>query len=236
MHSIYLDEIKTLEGFASQASWDYRQHTNGYGTRALHPGEAISRAEADRRFAEEISAARRLVEKHAGAWDEGTKAALTSLTFNAGSRWTSDGLGDAVRRHDVEAVRERFLQYTKAGGVDLPGLVRRRLVELAWIGNPPAAAPMQVARLPEDLEPRAADGVERGTPDWHVAPASGDQVQGTALLPPARSVTTETTAAPSPSDARAGLLYWTLLREVLFDLRADAGTKARDPSDGAGPA
>ena len=105
MHHSYLQAIKTFEGFTPQAKWDYAQHSNGYGTKALYPGETIDAAEAERRFAAEIAVARGIVEKHAAGWDEGTKAALTSLTFNAGTRWISSGLGEAVRNGDIEGVR-----------------------------------------------------------------------------------------------------------------------------------
>jgi lysozyme len=140
MHQSYLSAIKTFEGFTPQAKWDYAQHSNGYGTKALYPGETISPEEAERRFAAEIAIARDIVEKHAQGWDEGTKAALTSLTFNAGTRWISSGLGDAVRSGDIEGVRERFVQYSKAQGEVLPGLLKRRLAEVDWIGNGTAGA------------------------------------------------------------------------------------------------
>ncbi len=135
MHQSYLAAIKTFEGFTSQAKWDYAQHSNGYGTKALYPGEAISPDEAERRFAAEIAVARNIVEKHAQGWDEGTKAALTSLTFNAGTKWISSGLGDALRSGDIEGVRERFVQYSTAQGEVLPGLLKRRLAEVDWIGS-----------------------------------------------------------------------------------------------------
>ena len=135
MDQSYLSAIKTFEGFTPQAKWDYAQHSNGFGTKALYPGEAISPEEAEKRFAAEIKIARDIVEKHAQGWDEGTKAALTSLTFNAGTRWISAGLGDAVRNGDIEGVRERFVQYSKAQGEVLPGLLKRRLAELDWIGS-----------------------------------------------------------------------------------------------------
>ncbi len=44
MHSAYLDAIRAFEGYAGQARWDYAQFTNGYGTRAAHPGEVVDRA------------------------------------------------------------------------------------------------------------------------------------------------------------------------------------------------
>lgn len=139
MHSFYLDAIRTFEGYTPQASWDYAQFSNGYGTRAKFAGEVIDRAEAERRFQNEISAARSIVEKAAPHLDEGTKAALTSLTYNAGTAWIGSGLGDAARRGDLDAVRDIFQQYNKAGGEVLPGLVSRRAREALWIGNAGAA-------------------------------------------------------------------------------------------------
>jgi lysozyme len=136
MHSAYLDAIRTFEGYAGQARWDYGQFTNGYGTRAAHPGEVVDRAEADRRFTAAVAGARAVVERQAPGLDEGTKAALTSLTYNAGPGWVDDGLGDAVRRGDLAEIRTIFAQYNKAGGEVVAGLVSRRATEAMWIGNP----------------------------------------------------------------------------------------------------
>ncbi|AHB47781.1 muraminidase [Hyphomicrobium nitrativorans NL23] len=138
MHSYYLDAIRNFEGFTPKASWDYAQFSNGYGTRARFDGEVIDRAEAERRFKAEISEARQIVERAAPQVDEGTKAALTSLTYNAGTTWVRSGLGEAVRAGDLDTVREIFQKYNKAGGEVLPGLVRRRTAEAQWIGNPAA--------------------------------------------------------------------------------------------------
>jgi len=150
MHSFYLDAIRNFEGFVPQATWDYAQFSNGYGTRARYAGEVIDRAEAERRFQAEVSSARAIVEKAAGHMDEGTKAALTSLTYNAGTAWIGSGLGDAVRRGDLDAVREIFVKYNKAGGEVLPGLVNRRTQEAQWIGNPDMVAMASVLRAEAD--------------------------------------------------------------------------------------
>jgi lysozyme len=136
MSANYLDAIRKFEGFTPQASWDYAQFTNGYGTKAKFAGEVIDKVEADRRFTAEIAEARAIVERHAPGAAEGTKAALTSLTFNAGDAWARSGLGDAVRNGDTERARDLFVQYNKAGGEVLPGLVKRRLAEVAWMDAP----------------------------------------------------------------------------------------------------
>lgn len=135
MTATYLDAIRKFEGFTQKAEWDYAQFTNGYGTKAKYAGEVIDKTEADRRFQAEVADARAIVERHAPNVDEGTKAALTSLTYNAGDKWAKSGLGEAVRSGDTERARELFLQYNKAGGEVLPGLVQRRLAEAAWIGQ-----------------------------------------------------------------------------------------------------
>jgi lysozyme len=150
MHSFYLDAIRTFEGYTPQAQWDYAQFTNGYGTKARFAGEQIDRAEAERRFHAEVSSARTIVEKAAPDVDEGTKAALTSLTYNAGTSWIGSGLGDAVRRGDLDAAREIFQKYNKAGGEVLPGLEKRRAQEALWIGNP-GAANGEIAAAPAEM-------------------------------------------------------------------------------------
>ena len=131
----YLDAIKQFEGYTAKARWDYAQNTNGYGTRARFAGEVIDKAEADKRFADEIKKAADFVEKFAPGLDEGSKAALTSLTYNAGTAWTQSGLGHAVASGDLDKTQSLFLQYNKAGGSVLDGLVQRRLQEVAWFGQ-----------------------------------------------------------------------------------------------------
>lgn len=141
-----LEAIRRFEGFREQARWDYAQHTNGYGTRALHPGEVIDKPEAERRFAAEIDRAMRAVERFAPGLDQGSLAALTSLTFNAGPGWMRSGLGDAVKAGDLDGAREILMQYVHAGGQRLAGLVARREIEAQWLGaGPPASSPVDAA-------------------------------------------------------------------------------------------
>ena len=135
LDATYFDAIKQFEGYAAEARWDYAQNTNGYGTRARFAGEVIDKAEADRRFTDEIAKAADFVEKFAPTLDAGSKAALTSLTYNAGTAWAQSGLGQAVESGDLDKARSIFLQYNKAGGSVLDGLVQRRLQEVAWFGG-----------------------------------------------------------------------------------------------------
>ncbi|MFM9940457.1 MAG: lysozyme [Hyphomicrobiaceae bacterium] len=222
MHNAYMQAIQRFEGFQTRAQWDYAQNTNGYGTKAHYAGEEISEPEAQRRFAAEIAQARLFVERHSAGWDDGTKAALTSLTFNAGTRWAADGLGDAVRAKDIAAVKEKFLAYTKAGGVDLPGLVKRRLEEVAWIGNPqaveaPAAA---LAAHSHRGSPPTAETTAVQTAD--AVPIDYGQLAAAAPTA-AMQQQTQAPASPMPSiesQAREALAHSLMM--LLLELKLDA--------------
>jgi len=204
-----LNAIRAFEGFTPQAQWDYAQFSNGYGTRAKYAGEVIDKAEADRRFEAAVANARSVVEKHAPRADEGTKAALTSLTYNAGETWVKSGLGEAVRRGDLDAVRSIFVQYNKAGGDVLPGLVSRRAAEALWIGNPElvganaaeviAAASVSVAAAPQGPTSTpitaamqfAARGLASG-------PADGRPALGAAAVEAAQTQADGAAGEPAP--------------------------------------
>lgn len=140
MHDTYLSAIKSFEGYTAQAKWDYAQHSVGYGTKAKYAGEVIDKVEADRRFREEIATAEKSVERFAPGLDSGTKASLTSLTYNAGTAWMNDGLGAAVKQGDLGQARNIFLKYCNAGGEHLPGLAARRAQEATWIAGAEASA------------------------------------------------------------------------------------------------
>ncbi len=223
MHQNYLDAIKTFEGFTPKAQWDYAQFTNGYGTKALYPGEAVSPEEAERRFASEIAAARNIVEKHAAGWDEGTKAALTSLTFNAGTRWINSGLGEAVRNQDIEGVKQSFLQYTKAGGEVLPGLVRRRLAEFDWIGSGAAPSGAIPTAKPTDPMVAAAPAAVPLTAPLQSAAVNAPSTSSPQFEPAQRAVTaliedSGATATVESNDARSAQNL-SMLVSLMFDLQ-----------------
>jgi len=163
----YLDAIKQSEGYRAEAQWDYAQNSNGYGTRARYAGEVIDKAEADRRFSSEIQKAADFVDKFAPGLDEGSKAALTSLTYNAGTAWSKSGLGEAVASGDLDKARSLFLQYNKAGGAVVDGLVQRRLQEVAWFGqgNPATqAATAGFAAMASAASASAVSGSSQPTP------------------------------------------------------------------------
>lgn len=148
LDSRYVDAIKGFEGFTPRATWDYKQNTNGYGTRARSPGEVIDRPTAETRLTEELTKARNIVDQFAPNAPDGVKAALTSLTYNAGDKWTRSGLGAAVQAGDYQKASQLFQQYNKAGGQVLPGLVDRRRAEASWMngGGGGPTPPVQIAQ------------------------------------------------------------------------------------------
>jgi lysozyme len=181
MKETYLDSMRRFEGFCASARPDGSQLSNGYGTRALSADETISRGEADARFRNAVSSAERLVEHCAPGLDEGTKAALTSLTYNTGVRWMKSGLGDAVRRHDYVTARELFQRYTTAGGQTLPGLVSRRSEEAKWFGGSlvGSSAATEIAR--QGAAVGVVEGMEPATGSWSAL--SSEQLSDGSVSP-----------------------------------------------------
>jgi lysozyme len=131
----YVGEIRTFEGYDPRAKWDYKQWTNGYGTKAQFPGETIDQNEAQRRFDAELESARGYVKNLGVQLTPGQEAALTDLTYNAGPGWTNSGLGQAVKAGDWDTAKQRFVQYNQAGGAPHPALIKRRNQAVSWFDD-----------------------------------------------------------------------------------------------------
>ena len=76
------------------------------------------------------------VEKVAANAPKGVKQALTDLTYNAGSGWEAQTLGQLIKAGDYENAKSHVLQYNHAGGQVLAGLTARREAEVKWFDNP----------------------------------------------------------------------------------------------------
>lgn len=171
----YLDAIKKSEGYTPAASWDFKQYSSGYGTKAQPGDENIPpeqlKAIYEQRFQDEIAKAAAHVDTVAPNLPPGVRAALTSLTYNAGPGWSQSGLGDLIRAGDYEGAQSRFLQYNKAGGEVNPGLSARRQREAAWFGGAPLQ-PVQASPAAPAIAPppsRIAAAI-MGTPQAEPAP------------------------------------------------------------------
>lgn len=136
----YLSAIQKEEGFDPVPKWDVHQWTVGYGTKAAGPNERPSKADLDARFHNEIGSAAKIVDGVNPNLDPGTKAALTSLTYNTGDGWTRSGLGVAVRSGNLATAQKAFLQYSNVAGMFSPAIAQRREREASWFGQPEAPA------------------------------------------------------------------------------------------------
>src|SRR6516162_9622695 len=141
--------VKGFEGYSPRATWDYKQYSGGYGTRAT-PGQQFTPQSADSALQDEWYKAKTAVDRFAPGLPQGPRDALTSLTFNAGSSWMKDRLGKAVRAGDMQTAAQLLQQYNHAGGRPLPGLTQRRQEEGRWmLGQPPSPQALAAGRQAE---------------------------------------------------------------------------------------
>jgi lysozyme len=156
--------VKQFEGCSARAFWDYRLYSIGYGTRAGSPHETIDcETEAEQRLIIELGQAQTQVDALGAPLTAAQRAALTSLTFNAGASWMQSGLGEAVRAGNWIRARGIFLQYVRANGEVLEGLARRRRAEAAWFEGELIAAVAEQAPAGEPAPPAAARKVRVAT-------------------------------------------------------------------------
>lgn len=131
-----MDLSRGFEGFDPKGKWDFKQWTNGFGTRAKYPGERIDPQEATQRYQAEYGKARDYV-RGLGLPDltPGREGALTDLTYNAGNSWANAGLGQAAKSGDWGGAKNLFLQYNRAGGQVNQALVQRRTAAAPWFDD-----------------------------------------------------------------------------------------------------
>jgi lysozyme len=141
------DLVKGLEGFNPQAYGDYKQTSIGYGTKGK-PGEVLTKEQATERLNSELSLHAKRIEDAAKlkgiSLNLNQFNALASFDFNTGKG------ADLIKRFGdkPQELANKMLEYTKAGGKELPGLVKRRQIEAALFLSPAsqqAAAPQAPA-------------------------------------------------------------------------------------------
>lgn len=127
------EEALRLESYQDPAGvW-----TIGYGHTgpAVHGGQRISEAQADRYLAEDLGTARARLYSVAKpevieALSEGQYVALLSFVFNVGvnAKWD---IWRVLNRRQLDAVPAELMRFVNAGGKKLKGLVNRRTAEVA---------------------------------------------------------------------------------------------------------
>lgn len=148
--------IRKLEGYSEKPYKDFKQTSSGYGTKAQPGDENIPpdqrKAVYEQRLQTELGRAANIVDTFSPGLPKGTRDALISLTYNAGSDWTTGGLGQKIRAGDLEGARANFEQYNQAGGQINPGLIDRRRTELGWWGGDATDTTDTTGRLSRALD------------------------------------------------------------------------------------
>lgn len=123
-------QIKKWEGLRLKAykAVKTEQHfTIGYGHYGpdVYEGMEITEEEADRMFDNDLRKYERYVEELNRPWTQGQYDALVSFTYNCGK----ENLKMLTSGRTPLEISERILLYTKSGGKELKGLVKRRKIE-----------------------------------------------------------------------------------------------------------
>jgi hypothetical protein len=128
-----INYIKHNEKFSPKAFWDYKQWTNGYGTKARSRNEVIDEKEADRRIRQKAQEYYDIVvrfdQTHKYGFNNNQRDALTSFVLNGGPGWLNQVSNNG--RRSKEQIAKAMTEYNTAGGKRLGGLARRRREEVA---------------------------------------------------------------------------------------------------------
>ena len=124
-----LDLIKKFEGCRLKAYKDPAGvWTIGWGhTKGVKAGDEITQEQADKLLRDDLAVYETKVDKYDDRyhWNQNQFDALVSFAYNIGSidQLTSNG------RRAIKTISDKILEYNKAGGKKLEGLVRRRKAE-----------------------------------------------------------------------------------------------------------
>lgn len=136
--------IKKLEGFYPKKYWDYYHYSIGYGT-TCGPDDypdGITEEKASELLVQALAKHEKYLDSFLSRYNitvsQKQYDALVSFTFNLGDPWSKydsfklkDILIDGAYKYKPEAIKDAFLEFKKAGGVVVNGLITRRNMESA---------------------------------------------------------------------------------------------------------
>lgn len=130
-----LDLIKSFEGLRLSAyKCPADVWTIGYGaTAGVKPGQTITKERAEELLREDVKRFEGYVDRLVKVpLTQGQFDALVSFAYNLGpGALEKSTLLDQLNRGDYDSAAAQFDRWTKAGGKELPGLVKRRAAERA---------------------------------------------------------------------------------------------------------
>lgn len=127
--------VQGFEGFRSKAYKDVTGiWTVGWGSTGsdIGPGLIWTQAQADERLIADLEKFQKGVEDLlvVEGINQNQKDALTSFAYNCGlGNLKQSTLLRCINKHNSEQAANEFLRWSKAGGVEVPGLLRRRKAE-----------------------------------------------------------------------------------------------------------
>ena len=132
-----IELIKHFEGFREKAYQDaVGVWTIGFGhTGNVHPTDRVTPEEGEQLLAKDLQRFENFVDDNFQGFKQNEFDALVALVYNVGSISRASGLYKALREKDYPEIVQRWNMYTKAGGRELLGLVRRRLSETSMFTN-----------------------------------------------------------------------------------------------------
>lgn len=128
--------IKQFEGFKDTAyKCSAGVWTIGYGTTEYIDGQKVKEGD----YMSPLQAESYLdyyvkykIKLPTGEWNKNQIEALQSLIYNIGQEaFDKSTLKKALEEYDVDEIKKQWRRWTKAGGKELKGLVKRREAELA---------------------------------------------------------------------------------------------------------
>lgn len=134
--------IKKLEGYRQYKYWDYNHYSIGYGTTcgASDYPNGITEAEATQLLLSALAKHEKYLDnflaKYSIKVSQKQYDALLSFTYNLGDPWTTYSsfklkslLIDGAEKYKPAGILDAFLEFKKAGGVVVQGLITRRNME-----------------------------------------------------------------------------------------------------------
>ncbi len=150
-----LELVKSFEGCVLHSYQDsVGIWTSGYGhTSGVRPGQTISQAEADQNLHEDLSSSEEAVQRLVKVVLTSNQfSALVSFVFNLGEgSLASSTLLRLFNSGETVLAAKEFLKWDRAGGVELPGLTRRRTAEMHLFLTPEEASPAKPVGVVEPV-------------------------------------------------------------------------------------